>query len=123
MTETDPTDTTVQVAEEQLEVSKREVERGRVIVRTHVRERDEVAQASLRQDDVTVERIPVGRPVTTAPVVREENGVVIVPILEERLVISTELVLVEEVHIRRQERTETTAGRALEAIRGSAGRQ
>src|SRR5205085_5625885 len=94
------------LVEERLEVGKREVERGRVIVRTRVDTREEVAEVDLRREEVGVERVPVGRPVGTAPTVREEDGVLIVPVLEERLVVTTELVLKEEIRITRKSRTE-----------------
>ena len=96
----------IELAEEQLEIAKREVERGRVVVRTRVEERDEVAEIELRQEDVTVERIPRGVPVETAPEMREEDGVLIVPVVEERLVVTTVLVLKEEIRITRRSRTE-----------------
>ena len=96
----------IELAEEQLRVSKREVERGRVVIRTRVEERDEIAEAALWQEDVTVERVPIGRPVEAAPSVREEDGVLIVPVLEERLVVTTELVLKEEIRITKRDRTE-----------------
>ena len=106
MGETPGRDQTIELAEEELRIGKREVERGRVVVRTRVEERDEIAEAVLRQEDVTVERIPVGRPVEAAPQVREEDGVLIVPVLEERLVVTTELVLKEEIRITKKSRTE-----------------
>ena len=99
-------DEIIELAEEQLRVSKREVERGRVVVRTRVEERDEIAEAALRQEDVTVERVPIGRPVEVTPQVREEDGVLIVPVIEERLVVRTELVLKEEIRITKKDRTE-----------------
>src|SRR5215218_198335 len=99
-------DQTIELAEEELRIGKREVERGRVVVRTHVEERDEIAEAALRQEDVTVERVPIGRPVEAAPQVREEDGVLIVPVLEERLVVTTELILKEEIRITKKSRTE-----------------
>ena len=40
----------IALAEEQLNVTKREVERGRIVVRTRVEERDEVAEIALRQE-------------------------------------------------------------------------
>ena len=96
----------LELAEEQIEISKREVERGRVVVRTRVEERDEIAEIELRQDEVTVERIRRGVPVETAPTVREEDGVLIVPVIEEQLVVTTRLILKEEVRITRRSRTE-----------------
>jgi uncharacterized protein (TIGR02271 family) len=106
MGETPGRNQTIELAEEELRIGKREVERGRVVVRTRVEERDEIAEAALRQEDVTVERVPVGRPVETAPSVREEDGVLIVPVIEERLVVTTELVLKEEIRITKKSRTE-----------------
>jgi stress response protein YsnF len=38
--------------------------------------------------------------------VREEDGVLIVPVLEERLVVTTELILKEEIRITKKDRTE-----------------
>lgn len=96
----------VPIVEERLEVGTREVERGRVQVRIRVEDREELAEAVLRQEDVTVERVPVGRPVEAPPPVREEDGVLIVPVLEERLVVRTELILKEELRIVRTSRTE-----------------
>ena len=96
----------IELAEEQLEIGKREVERGRVVVRTRVEERDEIAEIELRQDEVTVERISRGVPVETTPTVREEDGVLIVPVVEEQLVVTTRLILKEEIRITRRSRIE-----------------
>src|SRR5215207_4163985 len=116
MGETPGRDQTIELAEEELRVGKREVERGRVVVRTRVEDRDEIAEAALRQEDVTVERVPVGRPVEAAPQMREEDGVLIVPVLEERLVVTTELILKEEIRITKTDRTLT----AMYDTRGAA---
>jgi uncharacterized protein (TIGR02271 family) len=96
----------VALAEERLLVGKREVERGRVVVRTRVEEREEIAEAALRSDAVSIERVPINREVEAAPPVREEDGVTIIPILEEQMVVQTRLVLKEEVRITRTSRTE-----------------
>ena len=96
----------IPLVEEQIDVSKRETERGRVVIRTHIEEREERAELDLHQEEVSVERVPVGRPVETAPPVREEDGVLIVPVLEEQLVIQTRLILKEEIRITRKSHTE-----------------
>ena len=96
----------IELVEEQLEIGKREVERGRVVVRTRVEERDEVAEIELQQEDVSVERVPRGVPVEALPAVREEDGVLIIPVVEEQLVVTTRLILKEEIRITRQRRTE-----------------
>src|SRR6476619_6455378 len=89
----------IQLAEEQLEISKREVERGRVVVRTRVEERDEIAEIALQQQDAMIERVPRGVPIETAPAEREEDGVLIIPVVEEQLVVTTRLILKEEIRI------------------------
>src|SRR3954453_11726492 len=96
----------LELVEERLEVGKCAVERGRGVVRTRVETREEVAEVDLRREEVEVERVPVGRPVGAPPPVREEDGVLIVPVLEERLVVTTELVLKEEIRIIKRSRTE-----------------
>ena len=64
----------IELVEEQLAVGKREVERGRVVVRTRVEERDEVAEVELQQEDVSVERIARGVPVEALPVSAKKTG-------------------------------------------------
>jgi uncharacterized protein (TIGR02271 family) len=97
----------IPLVEEQIEVAKREIERGRVVVRKHVDTREEIAEAVLWQDELSVERVPLGVPVDVAPPVREEGDVLIVPVLEEQLVIETRLILKEELRITRHRRSET----------------
>ncbi len=96
----------LELAEERLELGKREVERGRVVVHTRVEERDEVAEIELQQEDVSVERVSLDVPVEVLPPVREEDGVLIIPVVEEQLVVTTRLILKEEIRITRQRRTE-----------------
>ena len=98
----------IPVVEEILRVEKREYESGRVLVRKTVTERDEVAEVLLRQQDLIVERVPVGRAVSEAPQTRQDGDTLIVPILEEVLVVEKRLFLKEELHIRKHssERTE-----------------
>jgi uncharacterized protein (TIGR02271 family) len=100
---------TLELREEQIEVGKREVVQGRVVVRTQVEERDEIIEAALRRENVSVERVARDVPVEMAPAVREENGVLIVPVLEERLVVRTQLFLKEELHITKTSRIENVS--------------
>jgi uncharacterized protein (TIGR02271 family) len=106
MVEPEPDEPLV-LAEEQLQVEKRVVERGRMVVRTHVETREELAEATLRQEGVVVDRVPVGRPVDAPPGIREEDGILVVPIMEERLVLTKQLFVKEELHVRVEARTET----------------
>src|SRR5918998_524784 len=97
----------IPIVEEELKLDKREVVTGRVRVRTVVDVVGEMAQASLDEETVEVTRVPVDRMVDEAPAIRTENGVTIVPVLEEVLVVEKRLVLKEELHIRRDVTTET----------------
>ena len=96
----------IPIVEEELKLEKREVVTGRVRVRTVVEVVEEMAQASLDEETVEVTRVPVDRVVDEAPTIRTENDVTIVPVLEEVLVVEKRLVLKEELHIRRQTRSE-----------------
>jgi stress response protein YsnF len=53
----------------------------------------------------TAERVPDGILIDETLPVREEGDVTIIPVMEERLVVRRELVLVEEVHITRRRET------------------
>ena len=85
---------------ETLDVSKRIIERT-VQVRLETRRRDAVVDETLRNASVVIEHVPAGRFVDAVPPVREENGVTILPVVEEVLVVERRLRLKEEVHIRR----------------------
>jgi stress response protein YsnF len=96
----------IPLVEEELAVEKRAVETARVTVATRVTERREWVEETLRREEVSVERVPVGRVVDAPPPVREEDGVLIVPVVEEELVIEKRLVLKEELRIRKDVRRE-----------------
>jgi uncharacterized protein (TIGR02271 family) len=91
---------TIPVAEEMLEVGKRTVQTGTTRITKRVRQREEEIAQPLLTQRVEIERVPVNRFVETALPVREEDGVTIVPVLEEVLVVEKRLLLKEELHIR-----------------------
>ena len=93
---------TLALVEEALRVDKREVTSGRVRIETVTDTVEELAHATLDEETVEVTRVPIGREVSAAPAVRTEDGVVIVPVMEEVVVVEKRLVLKEELHIRRQ---------------------
>jgi uncharacterized protein (TIGR02271 family) len=93
----------IPVVEERLEVSRERVETGRVRITKSVEAREVVVDDPLKRESVRVEHVPINQVVTGAvPQVREEGDVTVIPILEERVVTRTELVLVEEVRIHRE---------------------
>jgi uncharacterized protein (TIGR02271 family) len=91
----------IALVEETLSISKRRVETGRVRIGIRTESNEVQAEASLLDQYVEVERIPIGREVAEIPVVREEGDVTVYPVLEEILVVEKRLVLKEEVHVRR----------------------
>lgn len=76
-----------------------EGEETRVRIRKSARERGESADGPLWREEVQVERVPVGRVVEGPVAVRQVGDTVIVPLLEEVLVVERRLVLKEELHI------------------------
>ena len=96
----------IPIVEERAHISKRVVETERVRVRSIPVEEQVTLREFVKSETVEVTRVPVGREVAEAPMTRTEGDVTIIPVLEERLVIEKRLFLVEEVHLRRTERTE-----------------
>lgn len=102
MSETDEPDTLViPIVEEEARIAKRQVVSGKVIVKTAVDTEERVLKEMLSEEAAEVERIPINRVVDSIPQIRTEGDVTIVPVFEERLVVEKQLVLVEEVRIRR----------------------
>lgn len=102
-------ETTIPVVEEQLQVGKREVERGGVRVRSRIVERPVQEELRLREERVSVERRPVDRPATEADLNRVREGTFEVTERAEQAVVNKEARVVEEVAIGKEvgERTET----------------
>ncbi|WP_434676785.1 YsnF/AvaK domain-containing protein [Pseudomonas sp. R1-18] len=95
-------DDPIPVLEEIATVSKRTVTTGITTVEKQVQSREHQVSEVLRRETASVETVPMGIAVDPdhPPVVRTENGVTIIPVLEEILVVEKRLVLKEELHIR-----------------------
>jgi uncharacterized protein (TIGR02271 family) len=92
----------VPVAEEYISIGKRLVETGNgVRITKTVQSRNEVIEQPVLRERVTVERVSKNEVVSATPVQREEGDVLIVPVVEEVLVVEKRLLLREELHIRR----------------------
>lgn len=92
----------IPLIEEQVSVTKRHVETGRVRVHTRVHETQQMVRQQLARDEVEIERVAVNRVVTDMPKVRQEGGATIVPVVEEVLFVEKKLMLVEEIYLRRK---------------------
>jgi stress response protein YsnF len=96
----------VERVEEDLQVGKREVGRGRVRVRSYVTERPVEEQVSLREERVQVERRPVDRPVQPGDAVFQEKEITATERGEEA-VVDKQARVVEEIGIRKDVDTRT----------------
>lgn len=99
-------DIRIPVIEEAVTVGVREVETGSVMVRTHAEVEEFALSQDLARSRVLVDRVPINRRVEHLPEERFEGEVRILPVMEERLIVSKELWLVEELHIRREDTVE-----------------
>jgi stress response protein YsnF len=97
----------IPLVEETATVGKREGVTGRVRVQTVTDTIEELARADVQRATVEATRVTIDRMVETAPEIRTEGDVTIVPVVEEVLVVEKRLVLKEELHIRRRVETET----------------
>jgi uncharacterized protein (TIGR02271 family) len=82
------------------------VETGRVRIRKIVHEREEMVDPPLLREEVVIERVPVNRMVDGPIAAYSEEDTLIIPVLEEVLVIEKRLLLKEEVRITKR-RVET----------------
>jgi len=103
--ETEPT--VVPVTEETIEVKKAERVAGRVRVSVHTETVREMVEETLRSSSAAIERVAVGREIAEVPQIREEDGVLIIPVVEEVLVVERRLLLKEEIRLRQTELEET----------------
>lgn len=103
----------IPVIREEAVVRTREVESGGVRVHKTVNEREEVIEQPTMHEDVEVERVAIGRVIDTVPQVREEGDTLIIPVLEEMLVVEKRLVLKEEIRVTKRRTTETEQARVM----------
>ncbi|MCG5242251.1 DUF2382 domain-containing protein [Azospirillum doebereinerae] len=105
--ETGPTEERVIVplAEEHVTVHKTVRASGGVRVRKTVQETFQDIDETVTVQDVTVERVPIGRWIDQPMPERQEGDTTVIPIIEEVAVIETRLRLVEEIRVTRSEST------------------
>ena len=89
----------IPLIEEQLQVGKRTVETGKVYLQKSSEAFNLTLDEALAVYTWKVERVPRNEVVTEAPASRQEGSTTIYPLVEERLIMTKELVLVEEVRV------------------------
>lgn len=96
----------IPVIEENLQVEKKVVEEKKLQLTKKVNTEEVTVNIPVIVEKVRVERVPVNKPVDSAPETRQEGDTTIIPVVKEVLVVEKRLMLVEEIHITK-ERTET----------------
>ncbi len=90
------------VIQEEAIVEKRVVETGKIVISKKISEHEEIVDVPLFQEKVDVERVPINQVVQERPAVRQEGEVMIIPVVQEQVFYQKRLVLVEELHVRKQ---------------------
>jgi uncharacterized protein (TIGR02271 family) len=91
--------TILPVVQEDLEIERRVVESGRIRVNKKVETTESVVDEPLVHESYDIRRISVNRIIDDAPKPHYEGDTLVLPILEEVLVVEKRLVLREEVRI------------------------
>ena len=99
-------ETVIPLLAEEVAVAKQVVETGRVQVSRVTHEREQLVDELLAHETVEIDRTPIGRQVDRVPPIIDEGDTVVIPIVEEVLVIERRLLLREEVRVRRVRSTE-----------------
>jgi len=112
--------TVIPLLAEELNFVRRRIETDTVRVATTTHEREQLIDEVLTNERFEIERVPIGLVVQSAPAVRTEGDLTIMPVVEEILVVERRLVLKEEIRIRRvrhtQRHQETVTLRTQDAV-------
>lgn len=108
-----PDDQVIRLHAEEATIGKQRKVTGRVKVTTITRQHEQLLEEMLERDRIEIERVPVGRQVEHTPPVREEGDSLVIPIMEEVVVVERRLVLKEEVHVRRKRETQPYQERVI----------
>ncbi|MHB0857335.1 MAG: YsnF/AvaK domain-containing protein [Anaerolineae bacterium] len=89
----------IPVVSEQLKVGRRTTETGRVRLTKLVHEEEQVIDEPIVRDEVVVERVPANRPLKQPMETHYDGDTLVIPVLEEVLIVRKQLMLKEEIHI------------------------
>jgi uncharacterized protein (TIGR02271 family) len=89
----------IPVVEEILEVRRRRIETGKVRITKVVHEREEEVGTPRVREEITIERVPLNRMVDAPVSARHEGDTLIIPVLEEVVVMEKRLMVKEELRI------------------------
>lgn len=101
-TKTENSQVVIPVIEEEVRIDKQVVETGKVRISKKVSEHEELIDEPLLREQVAVERVPVNQFVDSPPQARQEGDTLIIPVVREEIVVQKRLLLVEELHVKKQ---------------------
>lgn len=101
-------DIVIPVIREEVTIDKRTVEKGGIIVEKKTETEEVSLDIPLLNENLRIEKIPVNRFIDEYPETRFEGEAIIVPVVKE--VIVKKLLLVEEIHIIKEQKTENGTG-------------
>ena len=90
---------TVPLIEEQLTVEKRVIETGKIRLLKSVQTYEELLDESLAVRSFDIERVIVNQPVEIPPPIRQEGDTTIYSLVEERMVLTKQFILTEEIRV------------------------
>src|SRR5918912_641822 len=83
----------------------RAVDLGELRIHKLVDTAEEIIRESVTRDDLLVERVPVNQPLDAPATTRVEDDWLIIPIMEEVVVVQKKLMLKEEIRVRKRQMT------------------
>ncbi len=101
-TKADQTATIIPVIEEEATIEKKVVETGKVRISKQAREYEKIVDVPLLHEEVSIERVPFNQVVTERLPTRYDGDTLIIPVVEEQIFVEKRLVLIEELHVRKQ---------------------
>ena len=88
------------IEEELVTGSTRIKETGAVRIHKEVDRVSKTIEIPAIHDDAEITRVPVNRVIDSLPEIRKSGEVLIIPVVEEEIVVQKQLVLKEEIHVR-----------------------
>lgn len=89
------------ILKEELEIQKQKKITGVVRLEKTIRMTESVVEENLIKESISVEHLPVNRYIDEAVVTRQEGDTTIIPVMEEIVIVTKQLVLKEEIRITR----------------------
>ena len=96
----------IPVTREEITIEKEVIETGKVYVRTRVKEEEANINVPVVSEHYEIDRVPVNQVYPTPPPVRYEGDILVVPVIEEIVVVEKRYKVTEEVRLTKK-KTET----------------